>query len=168
MRYAPHCLKLLILLLLAPAAIGEIYRSTNDQGQTVFSDAPQPGATPVELPPTNTTPAVSPAPSSQSSLQSKNATHSNRLRIQQPSDGQVLPNGRIPTEVKLSLEQPLQKGQRIRIRVDGEVVSEGSATSTRIPLLHRGQHQISAQLLDQGGRVVSEDRISVMSYWPNN
>ena len=90
-----HAFKLLLLLLplLATPTYGEIYRSTDEQGQTVFSDAPKPGSTPVELAPTNTTPAV--APSSQHQPFPKVLGPApNRLHITQPSNGQVLANGR--------------------------------------------------------------------------
>ena len=62
----------------------------------------------------------------------------------------------------------LKDGQRIRIRVDGKVLSEGATTSTSIPFLHRGEHQISAELVDHNGRIVSRDQVTVISRWPNN
>ena len=164
-----HAFKLLLLLLplLATPTYGEIYRSTDEQGQTVFSDAPKPGSTPVELAPTNTTPAVAPSPQHQP-FPKVLGPAPNHLHITQPSNGQVLANGRTPTPVTVNLEQSLREGQRIRISVDDEVLTEGSATSTSIPFLHRGEHQISAELLDHNGRIISSDQVTVISRWPNN
>ena len=89
MRHAPTLL-FLFLSLLATAVYGEIYRSTDDQGQAVFSDAPKPGSTPVELAPTNTTPAVSPS-TQPHSFPKVLGPAPNTLNIQQPGNGQVLP-----------------------------------------------------------------------------
>ena len=166
MRHAPTLL-FLFLSLLATAVYGEIYRSTDEQGQAVFSDAPKPGSTPVELAPTNTTPAVSPS-TQPHSFPKVLGPAPNTLNIQQPGNGQVLPNGRTPPPVAVRLAQPLKDGQRIRIRVDGKVLSEGATTSTSIPFLHRGEHQISAELVDHNGRIVSRDQVTVISRWPNN
>lgn len=157
-----------LLILLSPlAAHGEIYRSTDAQGRPVFSDAPHPNAEAVELAPTNTTAAVSQSEQQETSHKQLQSIP-NQIRIQQPRDGQVLPNGRVPTAVRLSLKQPLQTGQKLRIRLNGNIIEEGQSTSSQIPFLNRGKHQISAELLDREGNILSRDSVSLYSRWPSS
>ncbi len=154
------------LLLCSQISSAEIYRHTDEQGQTVYSDSPREGGNPVELPAINTTPAVVPTASSPKSKPSRPAAAANTVRIQQPRNGQVFPNGRIPTQVSVSLQRPLYRGEKLRFSLDGKLVNEGRSPSTTIPLLTRGGHQIAVSVIDSQGRELSRDSVSITAHWP--
>jgi hypothetical protein len=146
----------------------EIYRHTDEQGRTVYSDSPRDGGSPVDLPPANTTPAVSPPPPAKLDRHATPVPASIKVQIIQPRDGQVFPNGRIPTTVNVKLQRPLRGDESLRIAVNGKTLSRGSATSARIERLNRGRHQISAEVLGPNGEKLSRDTVSVVAHWPNN
>ena len=68
----------------------EIYRHTDEQGRTVYSDSPRDGGSPVDLPPVNTTPAVSPPPPAKLDRHATPVPASVKVQIIQPRDGQPL------------------------------------------------------------------------------
>ena len=157
-----------VTLLIGLPLQADIYRHTDEQGRTVYSDSPRDGGRPVELLPTNTSPAITPAPPAKLDRHATPVPAVNRVQINQPRDGQVFPNGRIPTTISVSLQRPLRGDEAVRITVNGRTISQGTALSARIERLNRGQHQISAEVLGPSGKRLSRDTISVIAHWPSN
>ncbi len=157
----------LALLLCSTLAHSDIYQHTDEAGRTTYSDSPRDGGKAVELPAINTTPAVTPAEPAASKPAAPSARDAlNALRIQQPRDGQIFPNGRIPTQLSVSLQRPLRGGEKVRFSLNGSPISEGKALSTRITLLPRGRHQISASVIDRRGKVLGRDSVAIVVHWP--
>ncbi|MED5500352.1 MAG: DUF4124 domain-containing protein, partial [Pseudomonadota bacterium] len=78
-----------------------------------------------------------------------------RFAITSPSNGETLPTGQGGNvQVQLAIEPELQPGDRVQLRVDGEVSQSPMHTSVfALSQLERGEHQIQAELLDAQGRV---------------
>ena len=150
-----------------PALNAEIYRYTDEHGHTVYSDKAPKNVEPFSLPDLNTTPAVEidePQRKTSKAIDLDNYT----IHISAPSDGAIIPNGLIPTTVTVSTDQALRKGQQIRISLDGRELNTSTSTSHTIPRLARGQHQISANIIDRNGKSLAESRIQIMVYRPGN
>jgi hypothetical protein len=60
MKYSIKSLACIVTVLLSTIAQAEIYEEKDAQGNTVYTDSPDPGATEVDLPETNTADAVKP------------------------------------------------------------------------------------------------------------
>jgi hypothetical protein len=153
--------------LCSQALNAEIYRYTDENGRTVYSDKAPKSAESITLPTLNTTPAIDINEPKRKPKETVNLDR-NTIRISSPSDGAIIANGLVGTTVTASTDQALRKGQHIRISLDGEVLSTSTSMSTTIPRLARGQHDIKATLLDQNSKTLSEDRINITVYRPTN
>ena len=60
MKYSIKSLACIVTILLSTLSQAEIYEEKDAQGNTVYTDSPDPGATEVDLPETNTADAVKP------------------------------------------------------------------------------------------------------------
>lgn len=153
--------------LYSQALNAEIYRYTDDNGHTVYSDKAPKSTEPITLPTLNTTPPID---INEPKREPKKAINLDRntIRISSPSDGAIIANGLVGTTVSASTDQALRKGQQIRISLDGQVLSTSTSLSTTIPRLPRGQRHIKATLVDQNGKTLSEASIKITVYWPTN
>lgn len=147
---------LCLLLACALPASAEIYRSTDAQGNPVFSDRPLPGASRVELPADNRmdSPQTTAAPAP-GSTEPKGAPAYQQLRISQPAPDANLRSNDGSLSVSLSSQPALQPGHRYRLLLDGQ--AQGSSTSPQFRLhnLDRGSHSLAAEIVDADGRVLA-------------
>lgn len=156
-----------IFALCSQALHAEIYRYTDDNGRTVYSDKAPKSAEPITLPTLNTTPAIDIDEPKRTPKKAVNLDR-NTIRINSPSDGAIIANGLVGITVSTSTDQALRKGQQVRISLDGEVLSTSTSMSTTIPRLPRGQRRIKATLIDQNSKTLSEDSINITVYRPTN
>lgn len=154
-------------LLLSVSVSAEIYRSVDKHGNPVFSDTKAKNAVAIDIPDTNTSPAVETPPPPKNKRPAVSEDIPN-LSIRHPKDGQILANGLIGTQVKVALSKPLPKDFQIKISLDGQVLASGRQTHIDIPQLSRGPHHIKVQLIDEKNRSIGSDSIRIMVYWPNN
>lgn len=145
-----------------------IYRSTDSQGNPVFSDQPSRDAERIELKEPNRTPAVTPkAKPAKKKTSSPQASY--QVTISSPEDDSFIVNGLLPTSVSIKVTPPVLPKHKIEFLLDGESISIGSAYSTTIERLRPGSHQISARIVDQQGEVLGQpDSVRVTAQWPGN
>lgn len=144
------------LLLALPALAAPVYRHVDANGNVVYSDEPGQGSR-IDLKPiTVVDPAeVESRSRPAESTTSPSAVDYDRFAITSPSNGETLPTGQGGNvQVQLAIEPELQPGDRVQLRVDGEVSQSPMHTSVfALSQLERGEHQIQAELLDAQGRV---------------
>ena len=145
------------LLVALPALAAPVYRHVDANGNVVYSDEPGQGSR-IDLKPiTVVDPAEVESRSrpAQSTTTSPSAVDYDRFAITSPSNGETLPTGQGGNvQVQLAIEPELQPGDRVQLRVDGEVSQSPMHTSVfALSQLERGEHQIQAELLDAQGRV---------------
>jgi len=155
-----HAFCLLFILLCAPA-FGEIYKSTDANGNTVYSEQPPAGrpSQKMDLPALNSVQipkakAAEPAPAPTPEPPPTPATAYTVLELTGiPPDGAIRANNGT-FDVGVSIRPRLAGGQLLQLVLDG--VAYG--TPSNVPLLQlvnvdRGQHQLAVQVLD-GAQVV--------------
>ncbi|MEX1670320.1 DUF4124 domain-containing protein [Zhongshania guokunii] len=165
---ARYLLLICSMLLSSLSFATEIYRSTDQYGNTVFSDKAPKNSTPVKLPPTNTTPATDVSNRPNHRPTSINVSPDNRITIQSPNNGAIIANGLIATTVSTSTQNPLDPSQRIVFSLDNDTLTRSSSTQYTIPRLSRGPHRIGASIIDEHGRQISKDAVDIMVYLPGN
>lgn len=156
-----------LLLLLAAtatmaAAADTVYRSVDEAGRPLFTDQPDKGAKPVEVPPTNTVQPVEPRPVERP----RPAAFAgyDRVHLGIPA---IVPNGLAPTEVRLETSPDLLPGHRWRLLIDGALVAEQEAPAVTLEQLARGQHVAEAEVVDDRGAVVGQSvAVEFFVYWP--
>lgn len=146
-----------LLLILSLPALAEIYKYTDAQGNTVFTNQPPEGvqADTVNLPPANTvnirTPEPPPPlPDRQQGRQSPYQT----LMLNGIPDDEALRANNGTFVVSAMLEPSLQPGHTLRFLLDG--IPQGApspATSLQLNNIERGDHRLQVEVLS-GERVV--------------
>jgi hypothetical protein len=157
----------LLGLALAQGALATtIYRTTDAQGNVVFTDDPERGGEPVELAPLTVipsrderrqaepprvegvTPRVNEAPG-------QPFMPYDTFRIQSPPHGADLPASYAGNlQVELDIEPPLRPDHRVRLLVDGRVSQTAMHTRAfMLTNLERGEYVLQAELLDAQGQI---------------
>lgn len=152
-------------LLLGAAQAATVYRTTDAQGNVVFTDKPVDNAQRVDLAPLTVVPSANPGvtPSLAPRRDTQPARRSvgqpfmpyTTFRIASPSDEKTLPTGAAGNvQVVLDIDPDLRPDHKVRLLVDGDVSQ--SAMHTRafmLTNLDRGEHTLQAELLDDDGQV---------------
>ena len=157
----------LLLVLMAPA-VAQIYKYTDDKGNTVYTNQPPEGvnADTVDLPPANTVNIRTPEPppplaNEQSGGDQQQPYRS--LSIGGIPDEQALRANNGTFVVTAQLDPPLRQGHRIRFLLDGDPQGEpGRGTALQLTNVDRGTHMLQVELLD-GNQVVqrTEEQFTV-------
>lgn len=149
-----------LLLLPAWAAAEQIYRSTDEQGNPVFTDEPpSEGAEPIPLNPLTTVPAGEAPPGLDDPEQESagNSTQDQPYRdiaVSYPPAGQAVRHngGMVPFRVQIEPEgKRLGEGHRVEILLNGEVRGSGASTQVSVSPVNRGSHTVVARIVDAQG-----------------
>lgn len=159
---------LLAMLMLAalPAVADEIYRTTDEDGNVMFTDEPpSEDAEPVTLDPLTTVPAQepqAPATAAEDEADAGDAAATaayEGVRIAYPPADQAVRHngGNVPVRLELLPEGvELAEGHTVLVVVDGEEHGGVRATEVTVGPLDRGPHNVRARIMDRSGRVVAE------------
>ena len=150
---------LLPLLLLCGPVAAEIYRYTDSQGNTIFTDDPPKnvGAKPVTIKPTLTYPATrSPLPINKGSGKSENkADLYQQLSIINPEPEQTFRNPESIT-IKLNSQPGLASGHSYRLLINGLPYSQSQQPTFTIEQPDRGSLSLTAQIITAAGKSLFE------------
>jgi hypothetical protein len=162
---------LLVVLLLPLSSMAQsVFRTTDAQGNVVFTDTPPANATPadrVEIRPTNTArpPAIPPRPEPGTSG-TDSAVAPYTISITEPANETTVPMGAGDFSVSVNVSPALQSVDRLQLFVDG--APEGlpqRAPTWSLSNVYRGQHDLTAQVIDDSGQTLASSppvRVFVM------
>lgn len=144
----------------------DVYRSTNDQGNMVFSDRPVMQGEQVEVPSLSVVPLpeahnaigsepdAEPERGAQASFDKASFMAYSAFEIRSPRNEQTLPSGFAGNlEVEFSIEPALRERHRVRLLLDGNSQVTRHGEIFELANLERGAHVIQAELLDAEGHV---------------
>lgn len=131
--------------------VQRIYRTVDEQGRTVFTDAPDPRgpAQEVEVRPQNTIPMVLPTVTPPAEEKADDEFSGYELAITSPANQETLNNPESMT-ISVSVNPPPGKGHVLRILDNGEEVTKV------VEWPDRGEHRLLAQVVGEDGRVLAE------------
>lgn len=148
-------------------ALGQIYRTTDADGNVVFTDTPPPsGSTEqVQLQHTNTAepvPVAPPPPAEPEQIVEEQAPVQ-VVKITSPANEETIPMGGGNFSVVARVEPPLEKGQSLRLSLDGaptgKLQQSGFWDLTNID---RGAHDLVVAVIDSSGQALaSSDPVRV-------
>lgn len=157
-------LSLLTLLALSNTTYAQIYKTTDKNGNPIFSDTASDGQA-INIKTTNTIPAVSPSPPQQKP-KPDNKSRYQALNISSPTDGGIIANGLSPFVISVSLSPALRRGHQLVLTIDG-VTHSSSSTQFSIDKISRGSHTVEARIIDQQGKtLITSPSNSFFVYWP--
>ena len=155
----------LVLLLLALPAVAQIYKYTDANGNTAFSNQPPDGmkAETVDLPPLNSVGTAAPAPPSPSPSQNQTqappttASYQTLQLTDLPNDEALRANNG-SFLVGVMIQPRLQPGHQLQLLVDGKPYGQPTnVPRVQVTELDRGEHSLSVQVLD-GARVIQQSQ----------
>jgi hypothetical protein len=154
---------LLLVLLVFPLAspAQTVYRTTDAQGNVVFTDRPPANATPedrVEIRPTNTVrppelPAT-PAPAEVPAVEAEIVSYS--VAITNPANETSFPMGPGNFSVSANVNPALQEGASLQLFIDGTPRGEPQQnTNWDLTNVFRGRHDLTVGVIDRSGDTVA-------------
>ena len=151
----------LLSLLAAAAAAADTYMWTDEQGGVHYSDRPHPGAERITIDEPNA--SQSPAPRSSANATANEADDTsesvryNSFEVSSPGAEETLWNIGGVLNVSLALNPVLLPGHQIRVYFDG-ATQMVSGTSFQLQEVHRGVHNLQAEVLDETGKMMIRTR----------
>ncbi|MEM9305151.1 MAG: DUF4124 domain-containing protein [Pseudomonadota bacterium] len=152
---------LFLVLFLATAGAQTIYKHVDEDGNVTFSDEPMSeDAVEVDLPAISVistqqqAPAEVLAPEAPSEPEVLQPVYQ-RLQITRPRQEQTLFAAEGPVRVSVALDRPLQDGHQYRVFIDGDLRAEGREATFTIDPVYRGEHTLTAQVVDETGRTLT-------------
>jgi hypothetical protein len=146
---------LLLVLLLAPLARADVYKTVTSDGEVIFSDVPSKGAKRVHLPELTTyksvpVPAVSAAPT----VPAQEAMSYKSFTVTSPQDQATVwdNEGNVSMTVALEPALAVEDGHRVQFYLDGQPYGKADLSmANAYHGLDRGTHTLSASVLDSDG-----------------
>jgi len=149
-----------LLGLLATAAVSaDVWRWVDDEGVVQFSDTPREGAELVDVSESSRSTGArvyrdtAPNSPNDDATTPEQAFKYESLSISSPGAEETLWNIEGTLSVSLSLSPGLQTGHQVRVYFNGEARMVNS-TSFTLDEVHRGVHNIQAEVLDATGRLM--------------
>ena len=160
-RFAPVALLALLLTPLSGLAgpsETSIYRTTDEQGNVVFTDAPPANAGPVErveVPPVNTAtppPSVRTPATAADSADKETQAASYSVTITSPADETSFPMGPGNFSVNATVAPSPGGSARLQLFIDGAPWGEPQQSTTwALTNVFRGQHDLTVGVIDASG-----------------
>lgn len=148
-----------LLLALALPASAQIYKYTDANGNTVYTNQPPEGAAAesVELPPTNTVDMQTPKlPPPASSDEEKAEAPYSVLRLTGIPDDEAMRANNGSFVVGVNIQPRLLPGHRLRLILDGQPYGQASnVPSLQLANIDRGEHSLAVAVL-AGDRVIQQ------------
>jgi len=155
-------LLLLALLLLPLSGLAQaVYRTTDAQGNVVFTDSPPANATPadrVEIRPTNTVqpPQIPPRPVSENTPNAEAEVAAYTLTITEPANETTIPMGPGNFSVSVNVSPALRSAENLQLFVNGAPQGEPQRASTwSLTNVYRGQHDLTVGVIDDSGKTLA-------------
>lgn len=145
----------LFCLVLPLESWGQIYRWVDEQGRTVYSDIPKPGAEVVDLPPLPAFSPPAPAKPEKPQPAEQAAQPYTALAIAQPGEEEMVHDNSGTLGVALTLSPPLriEQDHRIKVFLDGEALpATQTAMNFSLTDIDRGAHILQVAVVDRSGQ----------------
>lgn len=166
-------LLLLVLLLLPLGGLAQaVYRTTDAQGNVVFTDTPPANATPadrVEIRPTNTAPPPAARPVPEDTPNAEPEVVPYTVTITEPANETSFPMGPGNFSVGARVSPALSQVDRLQLFLDGTPWGDPQQTSTwSLTNVFRGRHDLTVGVIDNSGKtVVLSEPVRVFVHRPS-
>ncbi len=148
---------LVMIVLLAQVAAGDVYKTVDKDGNIKYTDKPQADkAEKLELREINTVPAAQPEsfPQSESvdSFPSQQAAFSYQLDIISPRSDVTIPVGQRDLAIAINLNPALRQGDLLVYFMNGELLEETTMNNIIVKDVPRGTHTLVVEAIDENGQ----------------
>ena len=154
-----HSALSLLLVMLSLPALAQVYIIRDENGEVTYTDTP-PQNEPhekLELEALNTQPPVTPKPRTAPTEERDEQPVNYRITLRAPSDGVQVPPGQRNLSLAVQVSPALGDDYAIQYFMDGNPLGPPTrATTWTIEEIYRGEHRLSARVVNRQGRVVAE------------
>lgn len=135
-----------------------VYKSVDEQGNVIFSDQPSANAEKleVEAAPTIDFEQLSLPPRAKETVE--NSATYQQVLILEPGNEQTIHDNPGNLTVLIASEPTLKQEHQIMLEMDGKRVSTGTGNTVKIENIDRGQHTLTARIVDANGNVLLSSR----------
>ena len=162
-----------LILFALPALAQSIYRTTDENGNVVFTDAPPAGAEQriekIENPQINSMPPpamieTDPEPAGEE----PEAAASFKVRITSPADETTIPNGPGNFSVRASVSPAMRPEHSLQLFMDGAPWGDTQrSASWSLTNVFRGEHNLTVAVIDDSGETLTmSDPVRVYVFRP--
>lgn len=150
-------LLLMMGLLMVSVASADVYRSTDESGNIIYSDKPSPEAEKIHIDPIQTIDAPDVEPFKYTPPKQPPASIYTRLEIISPEDGAAIRNNAGEISINAIVEPGLNvtAGHQLVLVMDGNEVSAGGPQFD-LTNVDRGTHSVSVAIKDRDGKTVMQ------------
>ena len=134
----------------------KVYTWVNEQGNTVFSDSPRPGAEEVDIKESNATYSSN---TSRLDLTPKIIKDDYQVEINQPTQDEILRDNTGSVYISGSIKPIFKKGLNIQLYFDDKPHEKPQSHSMFVLRnVDRGEHVIEMKLLNEKGKVIASSK----------
>jgi len=146
----------LTLVVTSPQVLSAIYKSVDENGNTVFSDSPpDSNAEKIELGPINTIPAPDlPARRNNPDEPTARDSRYETFEITRPQPDESIRSNAGNISIALKVAPAIDRGanDQIVITMDGREIARGTQTSINLDNVPRGSHTLNAVIVSSNGK----------------
>jgi hypothetical protein len=162
-----------LLCVLALPATAQIYKYTDDHGNTVFTDQPPEGlkSEPVTLTPTNTVEAQTPTVADPHSEPANQSAAYEVLRITDIPSDEALRANNGTFSVGVEIKPRLQTGHKLRLILDGKPYGQAvNVPRLQLNNIDRGEHSLAVEVVngEQSVQLSATQTFTVQRVHTNN
>ena len=146
-----------ILMVLGSAATAEtVYRTVDENGNTIYSDQPSPDAEEIHVEDAQSINLPSAGPFVYTPLKKEQGGPYTAITITSPENDAAIRDNTGNIRISVSVEPGLNpgRGDQIAIYMDGKQVAAGSSPQFDLENIDRGTHILNAGIIDAKGKVL--------------
>ena len=147
---------LVMIMLLAQAAVADVYKTVDKDGNIKYTDKPNlENAEKIELREVNTVPGAEPLPQSvpvESSIAPQQAALNYKIGIISPRSDVTIPVGQRDLAMAINLTPQLAQGHLLVYFMNGELLEETTTNNIIVKDVPRGTHTLVVEAIDANGQ----------------
>ena len=160
-------LAIIIILLISPNLMAELYKWTDKDGNVIYSDKPNPAGPSEKIkgkPLTSYAPPklkFKPSPKPKETEKTRRAIYTEFSITEPANDAGIRVNsGDVPIKFKVTPSPSNIRGHRIDIYLDGKKSGSTVGTSYTLKSMDRGTHTVRADIVDGGGKALKSTTVT--------
>lgn len=139
------------------SANAEIYRSTDAEGNVIYTDQPLPGAKTVDLPGLTSyeSPAYSTSTPAAADTEAQPTAVYTEFSISKPANDETIRDNTGEVRIAIAMSPALKPGHVVVLNMDGQIY-KGNTTQYTLQNVDRGTHELQAHIEDASGEKQTE------------
>ena len=147
-------LLIISLFFISASQADDVYRSVDEDGNIIFTDKPLPDAEKITIDEIQTVDTPKTKPFKYTPAKKPTAGTYSNLMISSPANDTAIRDNTGNISISVAVEPSLRanRGDRLIIYMDNQIIGEGSSTTVNLKNVDRGTHSLSAVIVSVNGK----------------